>query len=63
MTIKAALQEYVSKKTTALQLIGSMTGMFNPDMAIDILALINQITRVESGDMDLQIFKDMYELE
>ncbi len=63
MTLKAALQNYVDKKQTALELIGGMTGMFNPQAAIDLLALINQITRLESGSLDMETFKSIYKLE
>lgn len=63
MTIVQALQEYASGKTTAIKLIRSMTGIVKAETAVDILALINQITRVEEGDMDMQIFKDIYNLE
>ena len=63
MTIKQALQDYADKKLPALELIGSMTGMFRPEAAVDILALINQITRVESGSLEFQIFKDIYKFE
>jgi hypothetical protein len=63
MTIKQALQGYVDKKLTAIELIGDMTGMIKPEQAVDILALINQITRLERGTMDEATFKAMYELE
>lgn len=63
MTIKDALQGYVDKKMTGYELIGDMTAMINPEQAIDILALVNQVTRIERGTLDLPTFKAMYELE
>ena len=63
MTIIEALQEYASGKTTAIKLIRSMTGMVNPEMAIDLIALVNQVTRVEDGDMGMEDFKHIYKLE
>lgn len=63
MTIKDALQGYVDKKLTGYELIGDITAMIRAETAIDILALVNQITRLERGTMDLATFKAMYELE
>ena len=63
MTIKTALQQYVDKKVTALELIGGMTAMFKPEAAVDLLALINQITRLEAGRLDMETFKSIYKLE
>lgn len=62
MTIIEALQEYADKKTTAIKLIRSMTGTVRAEMAIDVLALVNQITRIEEGDLDMETFKEMYGL-
>lgn len=62
MTIQKAFQDYVDKKATAIDVINLMTGIINPDHAVDICALINQITRVEKGEMEIEIFKEMHGL-
>jgi len=62
VTIKDAFQQYADKKLTAIKLIRQMTGMINPDFAVDIVALVNQVTRVEDGDLDMETFKEMHGL-
>ena len=62
MTLKDAIQEYLNKESTAIELIRQLTASVNPNHAVDILALINQITRLESGDLDEDTFKSVWEL-
>jgi hypothetical protein len=61
--MKDLLQRYCNIEISAIQLIRALTGIINPDTAIDILALVNQIARLELGDLDLETFKQMYGLE
>lgn len=68
MTLKQTLQEYiVSRDTdspkTALELIRTISGVFNPDSAVDLLVLVNQVTRLECGDLDIETFKSVWGLE
>lgn len=59
MSIRELLEEYLSKKIDAIQAIRDLTGMFNPDYALDILVIVNQITRIEQGDLDPETFRSM----
>lgn len=61
--MRELLLQYLNKEITAIKLIRVLSGMFNPDHAVDILALINQITRIEFGDMDPQDFREMWKLD
>jgi len=63
MTLKEWLTAFADKKVTAIEVITVLSGMFNPSQAVDILALVNQIARVESGDMDRETFRAVWELE
>lgn len=63
MKIKDLLQEYVDKNQTATQVIGLLTGIINPDQAINILAIVNQIARHANGELDTQTFKSIWKLK
>ena len=60
--MKELLNNYVDQKTDAITVIRALSGMFNPDYAIDILTIICSITRVEQGDMDRETFKAVFKL-
>lgn len=60
MTLGDLINEYADGKKDAITTIRTLTAMFNPDFAIDVLALVNQITRVEQGDLDRDLFRDLY---
>ena len=68
MTLKERLSQHMddieeadhAKKT--VELIREISGMFNPDHAVDLLALINQLTRLELGDLDIETFKKVWGL-
>lgn len=60
MSLKDTLQEYIDGKTDAISVIRMLSGMFNPDYAVNILALVCAITRVEQGDLDKETFKQMW---
>lgn len=60
MTLADLLIEYADKKRDAISVIRTLSGMFNPDHAINILTIVNQITRVEQGDMDREMFKKLW---
>lgn len=60
MTIAKLLENYLEGKTDAIQVIRTLSGMFNPNHAVDLLTLICAITRVEQGDLDRETFKDVY---
>lgn len=68
MTIKDVLAKYLEDIEGAdhakatIELIRQLSGAFNPDHAVDILALINQITRLHSGDLEIEVFKEIWEL-
>lgn len=60
--MKELLINYLDGKTDAIQTIRTLSGMFNPDHAVAILSLICSITRVEQGDLDKELFKELYNL-
>lgn len=59
MSIKDAIREYLDGKTDALEAIRTFSGIFDPDYAVQLLAIINMVVRVEQGDMDKE---DMEEI-
>ena len=63
MSIKEALEQYLRKEITAIELIRLLSGTVNPEQALDVIALINQISRHELGDLDTETFKQIWELE
>lgn len=63
MTIKELIAQYLNKEISAIEAIRRVSGVFNPDAAVDLLALINQITRHEQGDLDTRTFKAVYGIE
>lgn len=63
MTLGDLLKQYFNKEISAIKLIRTLTGMFDPDHAIDILAITNQICRHEEGDIDTETFKSIYKIE
>ena len=62
MSIKDLLQDLVNEKLTGYEVIRIITGMIDPDQAINIIALVNQITRFCIGDMDKEYFIEAYGL-
>lgn len=62
MTIKDLISKYLNKEMTAVEAIRLLSGMFNPDHAVDLLTIINQICRHEVGDLDTETFKSVYKL-
>lgn len=60
MTIKELLEDYLSGKTTAIKAIRALSGAFHPEQAVNILALVCSITRVEEGDLDKETFRSMF---
>lgn len=57
MTIKSLLLDYADKKTDAISTIRIITGGFGQEHAVDLLAVVCQITRVEQGDLDIETFR------
>lgn len=60
MTLVSLCEEYLDGKITAINLIRTMSGMFNPDHAVSLLTFICAITRIEEGDLDHQTFRSVY---
>ena len=60
MTIKQLLEEYLEGKQSAIHVIRTLSGMFDPNHAVGILTLICAITRAEEGDLDKETFKEVY---
>jgi len=60
MTLKELLEKYLEGKVTAVRTIRALSGVFNPDQAVDILTLICSITRVEEGDLDKETFRHIW---
>lgn len=63
MTIAEVMKDYANNKTDAIATIRTLTGAFNPEIAVDLLAIICTITRVEQGDLDRDLFKKIWKLE
>jgi hypothetical protein len=51
------LLEYIEGKTDVISVIRAISGIVNMDHAINVLAIICMITRVEQGDLDKETFK------
>lgn len=60
MSILDLLNEYLEGKTNAIGTIRRLSGMFNPDHAVTLLTLICAITRVEEGDLEKDMFRDLW---
>lgn len=57
MKISELCDTYLEGEITAIGLIRSMSGAFNPDHAVALLTLICAVTRVEDGDLDKDTFR------
>ena len=60
MTILELVEEYLDGKKDAISVIRTISGMFNPDIAVNLLALICAITRVEQGDLDKETMRSVW---
>jgi len=61
MTIgQLLLNNYLEGKIDAIEAIRTLSGIFDPDQAVGLLAIICAITRVEQGDLDRETFKSVY---
>lgn len=60
MTLGDYVKQYADGEIDAIALIRILSGMFNPDHAVSLLAIINFITRIEHGDADRQLLLDLY---
>ena len=60
--MKDLLTKYLNNEIDAIQTIRTLSGMFNPEHAVNILAIICSITRVEQGDMKKEFFKKVFKL-
>ena len=60
--MKELLLKYLNGEISAIKTIRTLSGAFNPDHAVSILAIICSITRVEEGDMDKETFKEVFRL-
>lgn len=63
MSLKEMMSSYFKKETDAITVIRTLSGMFDPKHAIDILSLICTITRHEQGDIDTETFKKVWKFE
>lgn len=63
MSLADILKKYLNKEVDAVTVIRTVTGIFNPEQAVNLLALTNQICRHEQGDLDTETFKAIYGLE
>jgi hypothetical protein len=61
--MKQLLLDYANGKNNAISVIRTLSGMFNPDHAVGLLSIVCAITRVEQGDLDRDLFKQLYKLE
>lgn len=63
MTTRQLLENYLDGKTDAISTIRAISGAFNPDFAVDLLALICAITRIEQGDLEKDLFRQLWMAE
>ena len=59
MTIRDLIEQYLNGDIDAIQAIRDMTGIINPDAAVDIIVVINMVTRHKQGDLDTETFKKL----
>jgi len=57
--MKSALNEYLDGDITAIDLIRTLSGAFDPRDAVSVLAMICAICRVEQGDLDKEVFRSL----
>ena len=62
MTLANQLNRYFDKKLDAIALIRSLSGMFDPEHAVNLLSLICTITRHEQGDIDTGTFRSVWKI-
>lgn len=62
MSIQELIKKYLNKEMSSTEAIRTLTGIINPDHAVDVLAIINQICRHEMGDLSTDLMKSMYEI-
>ena len=60
MTLIELCEEYLEGKRTAINVIRTISGMFNPDHAVHLLTFVCAITRIEEGDLDKDTFRKIY---
>lgn len=63
MKIQDLLQEYIDKKKTAIEVIAMITGIINPDQAVNIVAIVNQVARHANKDLSDETFKSVWKLK
>jgi len=63
MTIKDLFQDYLDGKESFPQTVRMLTGIVEKDRVFSILAMVNQLSRLELGDMDRDTFIEIYKLE
>jgi len=61
--MKKLLTKYFDKEIDAIQIIRSLSGMFDPQHAVTLLSLICTITRHEQGDIDTETFKKVWKID
>lgn len=60
MSILELLEEYLDGKRSAISAIRTISGIFNPDHAVILLAVICAITRVEEGDLSKETMRSIW---
>lgn len=54
MKANELISDYLNDEITAIETIRILSGIFDPKDSVDLLALINQISRIELGDSSLK---------
>ena len=57
MTVKEIMEEYLEGKADAISIIRALSGIALQVEAMDTLAVICMITRVEQGDLDKDLLR------
>jgi len=52
-------KKYIEGKTDAITTIRALSGIVQSDTAVDVLAVICMITRVEQGDLEMDLFAEL----
>ena len=63
MTVNELLLSYIEGETDAISAIRALSGIFDPNVAINYLVIICQITRIEQGDLEKDLFVKLYKLK
>lgn len=62
MTIDKLINQYLDKEVEYTDVVRQLSGIFRPEHACDLLAIINQVTRHKIGEVDTLTMKDIWDV-